>query len=79
MKLNIFVIVKHHLVVCLYFFRRFIFVGPTTHHFYIWLDQILPRTGRLSAVYRIILDRFVFAPPWLMVYFYMMALLEASF
>ena len=56
----------------------FMFVGPTTHHFYIWLDQAVPRTGRLAAIKRIILDRFIFAPPWLMVYFYVLALLEVQ-
>ena len=55
---------------------RFCFVGPTTHNFYIWLDQFVPRDSRYAALKRIILDRFIFAPPWLMVYFYILALLE---
>lgn len=59
-----------------------IFNGPLTHHFYVLLDHILPRgatqTGKYSAIKRVLFDRLVLAPPYLLLCFYMLSILEGK-
>ncbi|XP_071849288.1 peroxisomal membrane protein 2-like [Apostichopus japonicus] len=50
--------------------------GPLAHYFYSWLDQFIPKDVSYYAIKRIIADRFVIAPPYLLVFFYLLGLLE---
>ena len=53
-----------------------IYVGPLMHNFYIWLDKVIPKQSSNATVKRIILDRFIFAPPFLLAYFWLLSILE---
>ena len=57
-----------------------IFNGPLTHHFYVLLDQLLPpgvtKSGKYSAIKRVLFDRLILAPPYLLLCFYMLSILE---
>ena len=55
---------------------RLIFVGPAIHYFLIWMDKVVPRSEKYSNLKRIILDRLIFAPPFLLIYFYLVAIFE---
>lgn len=50
--------------------------GPLAHYFYSWLDQFIPKNVSYYAIKRIVADRFVIAPPYLLVFFYLLGLLE---
>ncbi|XP_065197019.1 peroxisomal membrane protein 2-like [Sycon ciliatum] len=50
--------------------------GPLTHHLYRILEGAVPRNMKYAAVYRVAIDRLLFAPPYLMVFFFVVALLE---
>lgn len=57
-----------------------IFNGPLTHHFYMLLDQLLPpgtaKSGKYSTIKRVLFDRLILAPPYLLLCFYMLSILE---
>lgn len=55
-----------------------IFVGPAIHYFLVWMDKVVPRSQKYSTFRRIILDRFIFAPPFLLIYFYLVAIFEGQ-
>ncbi|XP_074652834.1 peroxisomal membrane protein 2-like [Tubulanus polymorphus] len=50
--------------------------GPLIHQFYIWLDQLVPKRTKYSSVLRVLIDRMIFAPPYLLLFFYIVAVLE---
>lgn len=58
------------------YFCRLCYSGPLAHYFYSWLDQFIPKDVSYYAIKRIIADRFVIAPPYLLVFFYLLGLLE---
>ncbi|ESO97734.1 hypothetical protein LOTGIDRAFT_208879 [Lottia gigantea] len=53
------------------------FNGPLLHFFHQYLDNVVPKKkDKTSAMKRVIFDRFIFAPPYLFIYLYVIALLE---
>ncbi|XP_013409105.1 peroxisomal membrane protein 2 [Lingula anatina] len=56
----------------------FVITGPLTHNFYSWLDTAVPKTASYAGLKRIVIDRFVFAPPFLLLFFYIVAILEGQ-
>nr|XP_044632072.1 peroxisomal membrane protein 2 isoform X2 [Equus asinus] len=55
---------------------RFFFTGPLSHHFYLFLEHWIPPEVPLAGVKRLLLDRLLFAPAFLLVFFLVMNFLE---
>ncbi|XP_072456925.1 peroxisomal membrane protein 2 isoform X2 [Notamacropus eugenii] len=56
----------------------FFFSGPLSHFFYLYLDHWIPAAIPFSGVRRLLLDRLVFAPAFLLFFFFCMNLLEGK-
>ncbi|XP_068947974.1 peroxisomal membrane protein 2 isoform X2 [Petaurus breviceps papuanus] len=56
----------------------FFFSGPLSHFFYLYLDHWIPAAIPFSGVRRLLLDRLVFAPAFLLLFFFCMNLLEGK-
>ncbi|XP_064612381.1 peroxisomal membrane protein 2-like [Liolophura sinensis] len=55
----------------------FLFNGPLIHHFYIWLDKLVPAGKKPgTGIKRVLFDRLILAPPYLLLFFYVVAILE---
>ena len=57
----------------------FVVSGPLIHYFYIMLDKIVPKkkeSATLDGIKRVLFDRFVFAPPFILFFLYTVTLLE---
>ncbi|XP_073168357.1 peroxisomal membrane protein 2 isoform X3 [Lepidochelys kempii] len=57
---------------------RFLFTGPLSHYFYLYLEQLIPSNVPFAMVKRLLLDRLVVAPPFLLLFFFVMNLLEGK-
>lgn len=61
---------------------RFVVSGPLIHQFYILLDKMMPpkkeKATALDGIKRVIVDRLVFAPPFLLLFLYVITILEVS-
>ncbi|GAB6030169.1 peroxisomal membrane protein 2 [Chamberlinius hualienensis] len=44
--------------------------GPLAHYFYKYLDTVIPSNGRWSSIKRIIVERIIFGPVYLMIVLY---------
>ncbi|XP_038618676.1 peroxisomal membrane protein 2 [Tachyglossus aculeatus] len=56
----------------------FLFTGPLSHFFYQSMEQRIPAAVPLAMVGRLLLDRLVFAPVFLLLFFFVMNLLEGQ-
>ncbi|XP_069788940.1 peroxisomal membrane protein 2 [Narcine bancroftii] len=56
----------------------FIFTGPLSHYFYLYLDKLVPSNVPYSQVKRLLLDRLIFAPAFLALFFVVISLLEGK-
>ncbi|XP_055971537.1 peroxisomal membrane protein 2 [Sorex fumeus] len=56
----------------------FFFTGPLSHFFYLFLEHWIPPEVPLAGVKRLLLDRLVFAPAFLLVFFFVMNFLEGK-
>nr|XP_032624225.1 peroxisomal membrane protein 2 isoform X2 [Chelonoidis abingdonii] len=56
----------------------FLFTGPLSHYFYLYLEQLIPSNVPFAMVKRLLLDRLVVAPPFLLLFFFIMNLLEGK-
>ncbi|XP_027699973.1 peroxisomal membrane protein 2 [Vombatus ursinus] len=56
----------------------FFFSGPLSHFLYLYLDHWIPATLPFSGVRRLLLDRLVFAPAFLLLFFFCMNFLEGK-
>jgi peroxisomal membrane protein 2 len=54
----------------------FLFVGPVLHNFYQLLEQLVPKNANRAALKRLLIDRFLFTPFFLIVYLYCLSLFE---
>ncbi|XP_020019088.1 peroxisomal membrane protein 2 isoform X3 [Castor canadensis] len=54
----------------------FLVTGPLSHYFYLFMEHWIPPEVPLARVKRLLLDRFVFAPAFLLLFFLIMNLLE---
>ncbi|XP_073916991.1 peroxisomal membrane protein 2 isoform X2 [Castor canadensis] len=57
---------------------RFLVTGPLSHYFYLFMEHWIPPEVPLARVKRLLLDRFVFAPAFLLLFFLIMNLLEGK-
>ena len=58
------------------FFLSFLVNGPLIHHFYVYLEKILPKNQPNAQIKRVLFDRLVFAPPFLLIFLYYVAIVE---
>ncbi|KAM6155326.1 peroxisomal membrane protein 2 [Rhynchocyon petersi] len=54
----------------------FFFTGPLSHFFYLFMEHWIPSEVPLAGVKRLLLDRLVFAPAFLFLFFFIMNFLE---
>ncbi|XP_031164627.1 peroxisomal membrane protein 2 [Sander lucioperca] len=52
--------------------------GPLSHYFYQLMEVWMPSTDPLCIVKRLLLDRLVFAPGFLLIFYFVMNILEAK-
>ncbi|KAL5015865.1 hypothetical protein ScPMuIL_005454 [Solemya velum] len=57
-----------------------VFSGPLIHHFYRLMEKLMPssRKSKTDPIKRIILDRLIFAPPFIVLFLYVIAILEGQ-
>ncbi|XP_040843111.1 peroxisomal membrane protein 2 [Ochotona curzoniae] len=56
----------------------FFFTGPVSHFFYLLMDTWIPPESHLAGVKRLLLDRLLFAPAFLLSFFLIMNFLEGK-
>ncbi|KAM4577262.1 peroxisomal membrane protein 2-like [Odontesthes bonariensis] len=56
----------------------FFITGPVSHFFYQLMEAWIPTTDSLCVVKRLLLDRFIFAPGFLLIFYFVMNILEAK-
>lgn len=56
----------------------FVFIGPSVHYFHTWLDKVVPRGTSNMALKRLLLDRILFSPNFLLAYLYILAVFEGQ-
>ncbi|KAM9823135.1 peroxisomal membrane protein 2 [Syngnathus typhle] len=52
--------------------------GPVSHYFYQLMEMWMPTTDQYCVIKRLLLDRLVFAPGFLMIFYLVMNILEAK-
>ncbi|GCB61334.1 hypothetical protein scyTo_0014319, partial [Scyliorhinus torazame] len=57
---------------------RLVFTGPLSHYFYHYLDKLIPSNVPYSQIKRLLLDRLMFAPAFLALFFVVVSLLEGK-
>ncbi|XP_072288661.1 peroxisomal membrane protein 2 [Eucyclogobius newberryi] len=55
-----------------------LFTGPLSHYFYQLMEVWMPTTDRYCLVKRLLLDRLFFAPAFLLLFYFVMTVLEAK-
>ncbi|XP_037339017.1 peroxisomal membrane protein 2 [Pungitius pungitius] len=55
-----------------------VITGPVSHYFYQLMEVWLPSTDPFCIVKRLLLDRLVFAPGFLLIFYFVMNILEAK-
>ncbi|XP_064434203.1 peroxisomal membrane protein 2 isoform X2 [Mirounga angustirostris] len=55
---------------------RFFFTGPLSHFFYVFMEHWIPSEVPLAGLKRLLLDRLLFAPAFLLLFFLIMNFLE---
>lgn len=58
--------------------RRFFFTGPLSHFFYLFMERWVPPEVPWAGVKRLLLDRVLFAPAFLLSFFVIMNFLEVG-
>ncbi|XP_051692818.1 peroxisomal membrane protein 2 isoform X1 [Oryctolagus cuniculus] len=56
----------------------FFFTGPVSHFFYLFMESWIPSEVPLAGVKRLLLDRLLFAPAFLLLFFLVMNFLEGK-
>ncbi|CAH2294922.1 peroxisomal membrane 2 [Pelobates cultripes] len=56
----------------------FLFTGPLSHYFYLFLEQMIPSSAPLAGIRRLLLDRLIIAPAFLLLFFCVMNILEGK-
>ncbi|XP_077917300.1 peroxisomal membrane protein 2 isoform X2 [Halichoerus grypus] len=57
---------------------RFFFTGPLSHFFYVFMEHWIPSEVPLAGLKRLLLDRLLFAPAFLLLFFLIMNFLETD-
>ena len=63
-----------NLVVCC----RLLITGPVSHYFYQLMEVWMPATDPYCIVKRLLLDRLFFAPGFLLIFYFVMNILEVG-
>ncbi|XP_005112377.1 peroxisomal membrane protein 2 [Aplysia californica] len=56
----------------------FLVNGPLIHHFYVYLEKIMPKNRPNAGIKRVLFDRFIFAPPFLLLFLYYVSIVEGA-
>lgn len=56
----------------------FLLSGPLVHHLYAFMEKHMPREKKYSSIKRLLFDRLIFAPPFLLLFLYYVAIVEVS-
>ncbi|XP_042298132.1 peroxisomal membrane protein 2 [Sceloporus undulatus] len=56
----------------------FFFTGPLSHYFYLYLERAIPSDVPFATFKKLLLDRLVVAPAFLVLFFFVMNLLEGK-
>nr|XP_033812938.1 peroxisomal membrane protein 2 [Geotrypetes seraphini] len=56
----------------------FLFTGPLSHFFYLYMEHLVPPTASFAVIQKLLLDRLVFAPAFLLLFFCVMNFLEGK-
>lgn len=59
-------------------FFRLVITGPLSHYFYQLLELLFPASAPFSTLKRLLLERLVFAPAFLLLFFVVMNVLEVD-
>ncbi|XP_020634310.3 peroxisomal membrane protein 2 [Pogona vitticeps] len=54
----------------------FFFTGPLSHYFYLYLEQLVPSDAPFAIIKKLLVDRLLVAPAFLLLFFFIMNLLE---
>lgn len=55
----------------------FLFVGPVMHHFYRFLEKAVPSNSSRVTMKRLLIDRFLYTPLFLIIYLYCVSVFES--
>ncbi|OCU01604.1 hypothetical protein XELAEV_18007395mg [Xenopus laevis] len=55
-----------------------LFTGPLSHYFYLLLEQLVPSSAPLAGLQRLLIERLMIAPAFLLLFFLVMNLLEGK-
>lgn len=61
-----------------YICYRLFITGPVSHYFYQLMEFWIPTTDALCIVKRLLLDRLIFAPGFLLLFYFVMNILEVG-
>ncbi|KAM6423333.1 peroxisomal membrane protein 2 [Liasis olivaceus] len=56
----------------------FLFTGPLSHYFYLYLEQLIPSDAPLALVKRLLVDRLIVSPAFVALFFLVMNFLEGK-
>lgn len=56
----------------------FFLTGPLSHYFYLYMEHLIPPTVPFAVLQRLMLDRLIFAPAFLLLFFVVMNFLEGK-
>ncbi|XP_029142924.1 peroxisomal membrane protein 2, partial [Protobothrops mucrosquamatus] len=56
----------------------FLFTGPLSHYFYLYLEQLIPSEAPFALVKRLLVDRLIVSPAFLALFFLVMNFLEVG-
>ncbi|XP_002734981.1 peroxisomal membrane protein 2-like [Saccoglossus kowalevskii] len=56
----------------------FVVSGPVIHHIYHLLDTLVTKDTSYAGIKRVLIDRLIFAPPYLLLFFYVVSILEGK-
>lgn len=62
----------------MYVSPRLFFTGPLSHYFYLFLEQAVPSSTPMAGLRRLLLERLIIAPAFLLLFFFVMNFLEVS-
>jgi len=59
-----------------YAITGFVLVGPAMHHYYRLAEMLVPMSAPNARIKRLLIDRFLYTPAFLVVYLYFLCILE---
>ena len=59
--------------------NSFVCTGPIIYHFYRNLEKLVPKGEPYSKIKRLIIDRFLFSPPFILLFFVVTSLLQVRY